>query len=182
MSKKNTGKTPLTVANFLNIYTLLLNKDERDIIDVYADVAAQVLNKPSDEVTLAEIMSMQTEIENKYGHILSNLKDRDVKCPRFIKVGGKRFKVVTDITQLTGANIAELDSFTCEPQNIIARLHLILASITRTSKYRLGNKTKKESLELWNERAVSLQGLSIIDAWDIALFFFKVGQSLKAVG
>lgn len=173
----------IKVKQFQKVLAVVQSTTNLDDEDKAIQMASALLDKPEDDVTGRDI-SQALELWKQYDFIIKGIASREAyTVPKYLRGRNIRMKLITDLSKLSGANIAELDSFTCEPDNIVARLHLILASITRTCKYRFFLAgIKKETDELWKARAAAALELNIIEAWDIAVFFFKVGQTIVKNG
>lgn len=142
-----------------------------DELELYTQVAAILLEKSPDSITLGE-----AEKAAQFNFELPTEK----KAPRFIRVNGKRYAVILDFKELNGGNVAEIDSFTSEPEKIFERLHLIMASITRDTKGQVFIQRIEDNERLWSARAANLLDMDIGEAWAITLFFYRLGINIAA--
>jgi hypothetical protein len=107
-----------------------------------------------------------------------SLEEIDGKPEKFIKANGNIYAPVYDFSALTAGQLVDITHFLKEPENLIFNLPKILASFCVPTKRTLTGRKKLKYLDVPHHKvAEDMEAASILDAYEIAVFFWTVLKS-----
>lgn len=100
-----------------------------------------------------------------------------VPTPKFIKAGGRTYRVVYDFQALTAGQFIDVITATREASDQVRNLHLTMAALCVPTKWRLGRRVTLEyGAEPYTEVAERMLDASLLEVQAVGNFFFQLWQ------